>query len=227
MRRSGFTLIELLVVIAIIAILAAILFPVFARAREKARQTSCLSNIKQIALGYQMYTQDYDEKFPMGWFPVDVGGSGDVWANPRMVKFGDAIFPYLKNQQIFMCPSMEFTIAGGGNVGDLTRVGRSWSYGYNCGWLWGTRIAQIRQPAQIAITCESWGDWRANPTNSGNGCNGGQGDVGRGQAAERDGHNSGVNLAFCDGHGKWEKGMKALGGTAARNRWDASTDVAY
>ena len=61
MRRKGFTLIELLVVIAIIAILAAILFPVFAKAREKARQTSCLSNLKQITLGNQMYAQDYDE----------------------------------------------------------------------------------------------------------------------------------------------------------------------
>lgn len=64
MVKKGFTLIELLVVIAIIAILAAILFPVFARAREKARQTSCLSNIKQLTLGVQMYVQDFDERFP-------------------------------------------------------------------------------------------------------------------------------------------------------------------
>ncbi len=68
MRRKGFTLIELLVVIAIIAILAAILFPVFARAREKARQTSCLSNLKQLSLGVLMYAQDYDERLPMLYF---------------------------------------------------------------------------------------------------------------------------------------------------------------
>jgi prepilin-type N-terminal cleavage/methylation domain-containing protein len=74
--RKGFTLIELLVVIAIIAILAAILFPVFAKAREKARQTSCLSNEKEIALAILMYTQDYDEKFPIYMVAADYFPSG-------------------------------------------------------------------------------------------------------------------------------------------------------
>src|SRR5215467_15487314 len=72
--RRGFTLIELLVVIAIIAILAAILFPVFAQAREKARSISCLSNVKQIGLGTSMYVQDYDERFPVTW-----GSGQDPW----------------------------------------------------------------------------------------------------------------------------------------------------
>ena len=78
MKRSGFTLIELLVVIAIIAILAAILFPVFAKAREKARQSSCLSNVKQIMLGVLQYCQDYDENLPIGtsyWYAPDGGGA--------------------------------------------------------------------------------------------------------------------------------------------------------
>jgi prepilin-type N-terminal cleavage/methylation domain-containing protein len=80
MRRTakGFTLIELLVVIAIIAILAAILFPVFARAREKARQSSCLSNVKQITLGTQMYVQDYDEKFPFALASITSRVTGGI-----------------------------------------------------------------------------------------------------------------------------------------------------
>jgi prepilin-type N-terminal cleavage/methylation domain-containing protein/prepilin-type processing-associated H-X9-DG protein len=113
MSRRGFTLIELLVVIAIIAILAAILFPVFARAREKARQASCQSNLKQLALGVLMYAQDYDERtcgaygnsgrldghtIPPG--PVSGrGGAGSWWLWP------DLVYPYVKNKQLFICPS--------------------------------------------------------------------------------------------------------------------------
>ena len=96
MRRStGFTLIELLVVIAIIAILAAILFPVFSRAREKARQTSCLSNLKQLGLATQMYVQDYDECFSMSVYLA--GAQAYTMYHVHM--------PYMKNEQIFQCPS--------------------------------------------------------------------------------------------------------------------------
>jgi prepilin-type N-terminal cleavage/methylation domain-containing protein/prepilin-type processing-associated H-X9-DG protein len=92
--ENGFTLIELLVVIAIIAILAAILFPVFAQAREKARQTACLSNTKQLGLAFGMYSQDYDETNPNGINWYYPGGNG--WA-------GQA-YPYIKNAQVFICP---------------------------------------------------------------------------------------------------------------------------
>jgi prepilin-type N-terminal cleavage/methylation domain-containing protein/prepilin-type processing-associated H-X9-DG protein len=92
--NRGFTLIELLVVIAIIAILAAILFPVFAQARESARRTTCLSNLKQLDLACHMYAQDYDELFP-----VD-----DHVCNPH-VRFISQVLPYMKNSQILYCPS--------------------------------------------------------------------------------------------------------------------------
>jgi prepilin-type N-terminal cleavage/methylation domain-containing protein len=89
----GFTLIELLVVIAIIAILAAILFPVFAKVREKARQTACLSNEKQIGLAYMQYVQDYDETFE---FSQTFGVAGAGWAG--------RVYPYVKSKQVYICP---------------------------------------------------------------------------------------------------------------------------
>jgi len=93
-RDCAFTLIELLVVIAIIAILAAILFPVFAKARDKARQTSCLSNMKQLGLGVMQYVQDYDQSYP---YVRQLSAPVSVW--------GADIYPYVKSMQVFVCPS--------------------------------------------------------------------------------------------------------------------------
>lgn len=98
--RLAFTLIELLVVIAIIAILAAILFPVFARARENARRSSCQSNLKQIGLGILQYTQDYDERLPREWYGFD-----GVSNATNQYKWMDVIYPYTKSEQLFVCPS--------------------------------------------------------------------------------------------------------------------------
>ncbi len=96
--RSAFTLIELLVVIAIIAILAAILFPVFARARENARRSSCTSNVKQVLLGVLQYTQDHDEKYPIAFNTAPgVPAAQQSWYNITQ--------PYLKSTQLFQCPS--------------------------------------------------------------------------------------------------------------------------
>lgn len=108
-RRTAFTLIELLVVIAIIAILAAILFPVFAQAREAARKASCQSNLKQIALALRMYAQDYDEHMmASGQLPGPGAGSAADGQNIiRMIGGGMSYMlnPYIKNNQIFRCPS--------------------------------------------------------------------------------------------------------------------------
>jgi prepilin-type N-terminal cleavage/methylation domain-containing protein len=118
-KKVGFTLIELLVVIAIIAILAAILFPVFAQAREKARQTSCLSNMKQIMTGQLMYVQDYDETFPLSrvntksansadyiGFGAGTCQGGNADPNPSYT-WRAAVQPYIKSVQVFVCPSNE------------------------------------------------------------------------------------------------------------------------
>ena len=99
-RRRGFTLIELLVVIAIIAILAAILFPVFAQAREAARKTSCLSNLKQMGSAILMYRQDHDETYPQSYYYLNDNNSSGGYA-----QWSGMCQPYIKNWGIFVCPS--------------------------------------------------------------------------------------------------------------------------
>ena len=106
--RRGFTLIELLVVIAIIAILAAILFPVFARARENARRSSCSSNLKQIGLGLMQYSQDYDEKQPLG--------GSNTWSGNQL-SWRQLIQPYVKSTQLFQCPSNSATGSDSARLG--------------------------------------------------------------------------------------------------------------
>lgn len=107
-RQSAFTLIELLVVIAILAILAALLFPVFSRARENARRATCQSNLRQVGLGLLQYSQDYDEKIIRPWFGKNRGSDAT-----ESYKWMDAIYPYIKSEQVFNCPSDTFRNPGG------------------------------------------------------------------------------------------------------------------
>ena len=203
--RKGFTLIELLVVIAIIAILAAILFPVFAKAREKARQASCLSNCKQLGLGIMQYAQDYDEKLPSylaPWPAVPVGNEGCDWWN--------GVYPYTKNTQVYVCPSYQRIGAWNYN-NHLFPVCPS--YGMNQG-LYGVSLGAIRFPAECIILGDSChpmgGDWRiawpkcwAVLPGSGNPCT-----VRTTPTAQEPStiHNGGSNTVMCDGHAKWMTG---------------------
>lgn len=114
-RNKGFTLIELLVVIAIIAILASILFPVFAKARWSARKTVCLSNMKQIGLAMMMYSQDYDESYPAAQWHAEAGGGWDCATTFfGYGRIGGLLQPYVKNQPLFRCPEDTWVYASTG-----------------------------------------------------------------------------------------------------------------
>lgn len=198
-RKSGFTLIELLVVIAIIAILAAILFPVFARARENARRASCQSNMKQLGLGVLQYSQDYDEKLILEY------NVEQLW--PGIVQ------PYLKSIQVFDCPSGIEKFNGGYDP----YIG----YGFNF-WLNGTTayyglsLATIQRPAETLMIAETGnattgeGYYLCYPsyyTAVGTGRNdasyGEDVPAARGRLTDR--HMEGLNVLWADGHVKWSK----------------------
>ena len=193
-RFSAFTLIELLVVIAIIAILAAILFPVFARARENARRSSCQSNLKQTALGFRQYTQDYDEKFPLRY--SELTGSTAFEANAADQGWGEVLQPYLKSTQIFQCPSETNgpAPAGSNNVGYT-------DYWYNNA-LTGRSEAIIDASALCVLMGDGSSSNSSLVSNDDGNATAELASI-PGNAAQR--HLEGANYAFADGHVKWLK----------------------
>jgi prepilin-type N-terminal cleavage/methylation domain-containing protein/prepilin-type processing-associated H-X9-DG protein len=203
-KRRAFTLIELLVVIAIIAILAAILFPVFAKAREKARQTSCLSNCKQLALAYVQYTQDYDEKCcnedVLQW-PTGYASGGYSWWG--------TLVPYLKNNQVAQCPS-DSTVATSsfGLGGPLSTAKQSYCPNARVIWNGGNAdgaLAAIVAPAQCILFIEWAGSDTEREVQETDPAwavanNGTQPATNQFAALTR--HMGNSNYAFCDGHCK-------------------------
>lgn len=189
--RRGFTLIELLVVIAIIAILAAILFPVFARAREKAKQTSCLSNMKQIGLATMMYAQDYDDTYPST--QLDYGGH----YNASYSYWPEFVQPYIKNWQILVCPSENRPSVTSRLTGEripsvlANAYGMNQNFGYR--FTSGISMAQLEAPAQIILITECT-NFTTRPY---------WWTYGTGYYLLRVPHNGGLNNSFADGHAKW------------------------
>lgn len=236
MKNKGFTLIELLVVIAIIAILAAILFPVFAKAREKARQITCASNLKQLGLGYIQYYQDYDEQFPVGQ------AGGCPWPKTG-IGWAGAIYPYVKSAGVYSCPDDSTSTSAGRYV---------ISYAVNAqlaqtaimlaganqptttilfSEVSGIQTQQFPEnPAIANFSAADYGDnlitaWGTNGTGGNHCCNNSVGyyttgpiqgnnnhdpaqDSGEAQQAR---HSSGANWAFVDGHTKWLTGANVNG----------------
>jgi len=220
-NKRGFTLIELLVVIAIISILAAILFPVFARARESARRASCMSNLKQIALGVMMYKQDYDETFPL----IKVNSAENATPN-NPYGWADSLQSYIKSLQVFRCPSDSSkhvfddsgVFAGQPNPSNWADGGYT-SYFMN-DYAGGASDSAFSFPAQTILLAEGGGWDSASARYSGNGCDGARDGLGTSKKICSTTANSrakipqgglwvhliGGNYAFADGHVKWLKG---------------------
>jgi prepilin-type N-terminal cleavage/methylation domain-containing protein len=218
-RHSAFTLIELLVVIAIIAILAAILFPVFAQAREKARQTACLSNCKQLGLALMMYTSDYDDTLPpckIGNTPpyrhgcASTGEGYPLW--PAF--WQDVVQPYTKNRGILRCPSRpnrgyqpekaDQPVDGNPESLRFGYVGNHWAFVNKTdvsvlqGWnAHGRRLASIAEPASMILVFEGFDDcpemrWAID------------------QNLDCSIHNRGSTYIFTDGHARWLRVAQTL-----------------
>jgi len=249
-QKHAFTLIELLVVIAIIAILAAILFPVFARARENARRASCMSNMKQMGLGVMMYVQDYDGHFPysqilmtsMGVTPSQVPGYADFPSTS--VVWEEQTYPYVKSTQIYYCPSRAFSDNGFyGNYGanriimpkasedgsatppsEAALTFPAQTYLAMDAGIYVLSPANVKAPIYNGIYLPGTGPGsfaNLTATNQSSFSSGALDDFKSGR------HFGGVNVCFADGHAKWLKtetiykeALNYNGSTHAASAWD-------
>lgn len=219
--KKGFTLIELLVVIAIIAILAAILFPVFARARENARKSSCQNNLKQLALGFKQYINDFDERFPL--VAVTNNTASTTYSPPY--GWADALQPYIRNTQVYQCPS---DAAEGSEISSDFGFSDYW---YNANFMvfykgqWtGAPESMLGSVAQTILAGDggnSDGNTDGKPTGDAryNICGDGTSltkfgqrcapaPVGFATFPSAQLHLEGANFAYADGHVKWLRGNK-------------------
>jgi prepilin-type N-terminal cleavage/methylation domain-containing protein/prepilin-type processing-associated H-X9-DG protein len=225
MKRKAFTLIELLVTIAIITILAAILFPVFARARENARRASCMSNLKQIGLGIMMYVQDYDDTYPMSQRDNDTGAQTFWYYDVK---------PYVKDFRVFGCPSSPGGYGNsttshvwGNNNDDLVRAGNysvnelvmPLAVAANISELYTVKMSSVASPSSTYLAMDGSNAYlepfyAVNPGSSyiyipGTKRLNGKGDSGLFERFRTDfdtgRHFNGLNMVFADGHAKWLK----------------------